>query len=361
MSRSARLTYVDWMRGLAVALMMQTHVYDCWLTPAAKATTFYRWSRLIGGYPAPLFLFLAGLASALAAEGRFARGADPRAVAREGLKRGLEILGYALLFRLFMLATSGFARPADVLRVDVLNCIGVSMMLVAAGALRFSSRRARLAATAALAAAVAVLTPLAWDAPWPALVPRPLLAYVSGRVADAFFPLFPWAAYVGAGAAVGILLAAAHETRREARLVATLAVAGAAAIPLALLLDRAPQVYPRYDFWWTSPNYVLIKVGILLLVLALAFTWRRLPHALPSPLVQMGRTSLLVYWVHVEIVYGGLVVPNVRHQLGVPAASAGLAVLALAMLLLSVLRTEGPRSRLRLAVRSTSPEAPPSS
>lgn len=343
-----RLGYVDWTRGLAVLLMMQTHVYDSWLTPQAKATPFYRWSRLLGGYPAPLFLFLAGLSLALLVEGRLTRGTPPQRAAREGMRRGLEVLGYAVLFRLWMFTSGGFARPADLLRVDVLNCIGLGMILTAWAALGWSARGRRLAAAVGLALLVAVLTPLAWDSPWPGWIPRPLLAYVSGHVSGSFFPLFPWTSYVASGAATGMLLAWAHAGGREGATSAALAATGAGAIPLALALDRLPQVYPRYDFWWTSPNYVLIKTGILLLVLGLAYLWNRMPWAAwPSALRQMGRTSLLVYWVHIEVVYGGIVVPWARRRLGLAEASLGLALLTAAMLLLSRARTEGPRWRLR--------------
>lgn len=349
MSAPGRLGYVDWMRGFAVLLMMQTHAYDSWLAAEAKQTTFYGWSRLIGGYAAPLFLFLAGAALALVAESRFRKGRAAAEVAREGTIRGLEVLGYAALFRLWMFVTSGFAKPADLLRVDVLNCIGLSMMVVSAVALVQPTASRRLGGAFGLGLATALLTPLAWDSPWPAWIPGPLLAYVSGRTPGSFFPLFPWGGFTAAGAAAGFLLARARAEGREGRTVAALAAFGAAAIPAALLLDRLPQVYPRYDFWWTSPNYFLIKVGILLLVLGVSYAWDRAPWtAWPSALRQMGRTSLLIYWVHIEIVYGGIVAPGLRKDLGVAGASWGLALLTLAMLLLSILRTEWPRWRPRL-------------
>src|SRR5262245_22598667 len=117
--------------------MMQTHAYDAWLQPASRATRFYARSRLLGGYPAPLFLFLAGLSLALVAS----RQADPGGAFRTGMRRGLEIFGLALLFRLWMFASAGFTGAPDLLRVDVLNCIGLSMVLVSAVALRGSWRR----------------------------------------------------------------------------------------------------------------------------------------------------------------------------------------------------------------------------
>jgi hypothetical protein len=52
----------------------------------------------------------------------------------------------------------------------------------------------------------------------------------------------------------------------------------------------------------------------------------------------MGQTSLLVYWVHIEFVYGRFsILP--RHAQTIRGASLGLAVISLMMLALSVVRT----------------------
>lgn len=336
----SRLGYVDWLRGFAVLLMMQTHAYDAWLSPEAKQAAFFKWSHLAGGYPAPLFLFLAGLSLALLADARFRRGASAPAVRRELLIRSLEVLGYAALFRIWMFTTGGFKKPVDLLRVDVLNCIGLSMLLVGALTLASPDRGARVSRALLLTAVVALLTPLAWDLPWPPWIPFWLRGYWSGRAPGAFFPMFPWAGFTAAGAVAGLLLAGGREQRLEGPRVAALALVGAAAIPLALLMDRLPGIYPRYDFWWTSPNYFLVKVGILLLVLGFAYAWGRTPWAArPSLLRQLGRTSLLVYWVHIEIVYGGIVARGLKGALGVLGASAALLALTLAVLLVSLART----------------------
>lgn len=346
--KAGRLDYVDWLRGLAVLLMMQTHAYDAWLTPGAKATVFFGWSRLVGGYPAPLFLFLAGLSLALLAEARHGHGTPGALVRREAVHRGLEVLGYAAVFRLWMFTTSGFAKPADLLRVDVLNCIGLSMLLVGALALEAPEPRARLARSIALAAGIALATPLAWDLPWPDAIPFWLRGYWSGRAPGAFFPLFPWAGFTAAGAVVGLLLARGRQQGSETRVMLRLLALGVLLIPVALLLDRLPSPYPRLDFWWTSPNYFLVKVGILLLALALSYAWTRAPWARwPSPVRQLGRSSLLVYWVHIELVYGGIVAPGLRGSLDVRQASLGLLLLSLGMLGLSLLRAgwkRAPRS-----------------
>jgi hypothetical protein len=57
-----------------------------------------------------------------------------------------------------------------------------------------------------------------------------------------------------------------------------------------------------------------------------------------SPLIQLGRASLLVYWVHLEFVYGRVsVLP--KHVQNIRIASLGLLTIFLAMLILAYLRT----------------------
>jgi hypothetical protein len=53
----------------------------------------------------------------------------------------------------------------------------------------------------------------------------------------------------------------------------------------------------------------------------------------------MGQTSLLVYWVHIELVYGGFSILSKRAQ-SIRGASLGLLTIFLLMLLLSLARTQ---------------------
>src|SRR5207253_7579402 len=126
--------------------------------------------------------------------------------------------------------------------------------------------------------------------------------------------------------------------------VSAFLLAGAAGLVLiygAKFLDsRSWQIYPVYDYWHTSPNFFMIRVGMLLLLVVFAYAWCRwgLGQRGFSPLIQLGNTSLLVYWVHIELVYGRFsIVP--RRSLTIAGASAGLLIIFLAMLALSLART----------------------
>jgi uncharacterized membrane protein len=343
------------MRGLACVLMFQTHCYDSWLGGDARKTTFFMWSQLGGTLPAPLFLFLAGISFALVTGKLQQKGMPAGRIAGKTIRRGGEIFALGLLFRLqeYLIAW-GWAPWSDLLRVDVLNMIGLSMVLM--GVLcwmvfRFyTGTRVRLAMAAAGASAgivISLLTPLLWTSWRPRWLPWPLESYINGvhnlgQPQPWLFPIFPWAAFALMGLTVGYFLLSDWARERGVAAFAVVGGAGVALIYGARWLDARPlQLYAHYDFWHTSPNFFLIRVGLLLLIMAGAYAWCRWGAGRWgfSPLVQLGQTSLLVYWVHIEFVYGRFSILSKRAQ-DIRTASLGLLTIFLSMLLLSVLRTK---------------------
>jgi uncharacterized membrane protein len=349
-----RLAYIDWMRGLACVLMFQTHCYDSWLSAGARKTTFFMWSQLGGTLPAPLFLFLAGISFALVTDKLRQKGTPPSAIARTTIRRGAEILGLGLLFRLqeYVIAW-GWAPWSDLLRVDILNIIGISMMLMGGVcwivlSLGPMSRIRQVLGTTAgtTALLISLVTPPLWTTWRPRWMPWPIESYIDGvhnlgQPQSWLFPIFPWTAFAFAGLAVGFLLLSDWARLREGSVFAMAGASGVGLIYLARWMDAQPeQLYLVYDFWHTSPNFFLIRVGLLLVILSVTYAWCSWGAGQWgfSPLIQLGQTSLLVYWVHVEFVYGRLsIVP--KHAVGIRTASFGLLVIFLAMLLLSIWRT----------------------
>lgn len=342
-----RLTHIDWMRGLACLLMFQTHCYDSWLDSSARHSRFFGWSQLLGTLPAPLFLFLAGISVALVIERKHRRQTPPGQIAAQTMRRGAEILGLGLLFRAqeFLLGLPS-APWTDLLRVDILNTIGLSISLM--GLVYAASRTPRrtIAAAAGSAAAIAMLTPPLWTTWQPRWLPWPIQSYVNGvhifgKPQPWLFPVFPWTAFAFAGLAFGLVLVSQPGRDNPGWMHLGFGVAGAGLFWLGLKLDALPMTfYPVYDFWHTSPNFFLARVGVLLLILSLTYAWCRwgLGEWGFSPLIQMGTTSLIVYWVHIEFVYGRFSILPKRGS-SILAASLGLASIFAAMLLVSIART----------------------
>ena len=65
------------------------------------------------------------------------------------------------------------------------------------------------------------------------------------------------------------------------------------------------SIYHKSDFWLDSPLLTVIKLGVILLGLSFAYLWTSFGSPQGFSMVrQLGTTSLLVYWVHIELVYG---------------------------------------------------------
>ncbi len=374
-----RLGYIDWMRGLACVLMFQTHCYDSWLGGAARQSRFFMYSQLGGTFPAPLFLFLAGISFALVTQKLRQKNLGPGQIARSTIWRGAEIFGFGLLFRLqeYVIAW-GWAPKSDLLRVDILNTIGASMMLMGAlcwivlwscgagaparempkaqqnspaesGLLQRRANRGTLIlvlSSAAVSLAISLLTPLLWTTWRPNWLPWPLESYVNGvhnlGTPQAWlFPIFPWTAFAFAGLAVGFILQSEWARARQTPLFMSLGLVGLVIIEISRWLDAQPhRLYPVYDYWHTSPEFFLIRVGMLLLILSGSYAWCRWGAGQWgfSPLIQLGQASLLVYWVHIEFVYGRFSI-LAKHAQTIGTATMGLLIITLAMLALAYIRT----------------------
>jgi uncharacterized membrane protein len=374
-----RLAYIDWMRGLACVLMFQTHCYDSWLSPEARKSALLVWSQLGGTLPAPLFLFLSGISFALVTERLREKGVLPGEIAKTTVRRGAEIFALGLLFRVQEYALGYRWVPwTDLLRVDILNILGLSMMFMGVlcwlSAARSRANSAALPQTvatlrtrgifAALLAAtlVAMATPLLWTTYRPRHLPWPLESYINGvhifgNPQPWLFPIFPWSAFAFVGLAVGFFLFTDIAKRYEALIFAALGGTGILACFLSVKLDASPlQLYSVYDYWHTSPNFFLMRCGILLIILFCVYAWCRwgLAQMGFSPIIQLGKTSLLVYWVHIEFVYGRFsILP--KHKCSVFQATIGLCIIFLAMLLLSLLRTNWKNRRAKAQATAAVP------
>lgn len=300
-----RREHLDWLRGVAVLLMIDAHLFDSWTRFPDRETRAFGIVMIIGGAGTMLFLFLAGVAVALSAGSKQRRTGDAGAAARAVALRGLEIFALAFVFRVqaFFLGWSG--RWLDLLRVDILNIMGPS---IAVGALLWrlgSSVRSRFVIFAIATAATAFLTPVARTLP-AGMLPPALYAYIVPVPGLSNFVFFPWTALLFAGACVGVLVDAGRTPAADDRTHRQLAVGGAIVSIGALVASYFPSPLAASHFWSTSPAYLFLRAGLTTVAVAGAHAWvkSRGGGARRSPVTQLGRTSLFIYWVHVELVYG---------------------------------------------------------
>jgi uncharacterized membrane protein len=369
---SKRLAYIDWMRGLACVLMIQAHCYDSWLSPEARKSGFYRWSQEVSTLAAPIFLFLCGVSFALVTERLRENKTPGTQIFKTAILRGWEILGFGFLLR-FQEFVLGYPKSpwTDLLRVDVLNILGVSIILMALfwriavmPATKETSvtwRGRAIALSVVIATMVALATPPLWTTHRLRFLPWMLESYINGvHTYDSpqpwLFAIFPWCGFAFVGLAFGLLLFTDFAQRKETSVLAGVVATGALACVMSLWGDSSPlKMYAVYDYWHSSPNFFLMRCGILLIVVFAIFVWCRWGFAAKgfSPVIQLGKTSLLVYWVHIDFVYGRLsILPKWGSSIFL--ASIGMALIFAAMLGISIWRTSGKnRAAIRLRGATT--------
>ncbi len=330
-----RFPFLDWMRGLAVLIMIQCHTINSFTRLDLREGGPYVLSQFVGGMAAPLFLLMAGMTTAFQMESLERREASPWRRWAISLRRAGYILTIAFTFRFTnWLFSMPHASAAELTKVDILNCMGVGMAALAVAAVFRGNARIRFAVLAG--AAIAAASPLMANLDWRG-TPRLLQEYLVPGPGRGRFPFFPNVAYIAFGQAIGAVVKRTMEERLD-RLMQWSMLIGFSMIFIAQYFSNLPySLYTNANFWTDSPALVTIRVGICLMTLAGAYLWTEYCAGSGWSWMQaMGKNSLMVYWVHVMIVYGSLVQP-IKRALTVEQSALATVIVTLMMVLLSAL------------------------
>ena len=317
---AVRVMVLDLLRLAATVQMVQGHVVDAVLAPEFRSGAIHDAWAWLRGLTSVAFMFVAGWSFQLATLRDLARHRRDRAAVARRFRRGgsLIALGYALHLPI---GTIAGALGADAalqagLVVDVLQCIGVCLLLLEALVLLLPTRRSIEVTCCVLGAGVLALSPLLQSVqPHGPLLP--LANYLTPR-GGSLFPLFPWAAHVLLGAGLGGLLVGSDAAvSRGPRLLAGACallgvsfVAGSAGS--TLIADHLGRL-----------GWVLGAASLLTRLEPAARTW-------PSWTRRLAGETLFVYAFHVLLVYGqGVGLASIVGERLAPLPAAALALLVL--------------------------------
>ena len=294
MAQGPRILAFDWLRGIAVVVMIQTHALTL-LRPDLRTGAVWQRLQWIDGLVAPAFIFSAGFSLALVQVRGAAQGPRwPRV--RRTLRRLGEVLLVATLVNWMWFPL--LREPRWIFRVDILHCIGLSLLIALPILAALAPRPLVLRWIAlALAAAAFGLSPLAEH------VRGPLASLANGSTGSVF-PLLPWAGYVYLGASAGAT-AAAGDTGALARWTAGLLVVG---VVLWILTPQLSAAYPPHEFWVTNPANHATRwtqvCGLVLLLMAAERSQGRWRTSAPVRFIEVfGTSSLAGYFFHQMLLY----------------------------------------------------------
>jgi uncharacterized membrane protein len=324
-----RVAFIDWLRGVAALIMLQGHTFDAFMRPEDRGGSFFVLSQFFGGEAAAIFLFLTGTTFGMGMNRRDHLPAGQRVF--QALKRARYLFVLAILFRLQgWIFAWGKSPWTDLLRVDILNVMGATAALLCFLSLMSGIQRVKWAVLVgtAIAALSPVLTALDTSA-----IPGPLRDYFVPSTTA--FSIFPWGAFLAFGVAVGALIPLVPHGGWN-RVMQWSALLGFGLIFAGRYFSDLPfSVYSKSEFWLNSPALIACKLGVALLLGSFAYLWTDFLSVGWSWVRQLGTTSLIVYWVHVDLEYGPLFA-KYRQKLTVPEVLIGAAVLILSMVGLSV-------------------------
>jgi uncharacterized membrane protein len=303
-----RVIFVDLARALAVFFMMYGHTVAALLAPQYQQGTWYDVWQFQRGLTSSLFLLLGGFAFSLATRRHWVPQADTRMAVVKRVRRFalFVLLGYSLHLPVYRLLDLPLATPENwqsFQNVDVLQLVGVTLIVLQLLALVSRSRRVFMALSFGLAAVVVLLTAPALRIDWTARVSSWVAPYLS-TATGSLFPLLPWSAFVLTGAGLGQIYSRWGAAHLSAFARWVLLVPGVVLLGLAFVSQVLP--YPQFHgspFAW-PPTEFAVRTGPCLIIMgAIALLSHRIQH-LPRLFGAIAQESLLVYFVHLCIVYG---------------------------------------------------------
>jgi uncharacterized membrane protein len=314
---TGRYRFLDLYRGIIVLFMLEGHVVRELLGADSKATSFFTLHEIFHGVTAPGFLFGAGFTFAIATQRRWEQSiALTWGFFRRAWRATLLILlGYALHFPFLSLQkTLVEATPAQwktFFLFDVLQCIGIGLLLMSFLLVTVKQERLFLFLLMFLLLTTVYVTPLFWTSHLQRILPLVISSAVNGLTRSPF-PLFPFIGFLLAGTCVSWLFLRASQDGYEEIFIKWLMCAGGFLVFVGFFLDKLPvHTYQEYLFWSTSPNYFWIRLGILFLMLGGlwyledSFASHRGSIAwMPKWLTILGVESLFVYIAHLLILCG---------------------------------------------------------
>lgn len=334
---------IDLLRLLAAVQMISGHTIDALIAPEHRAGSVWAWWTWIRGLTAVAFLFASGVSFAMvAAQSPERRG--PR------LRRAGQLIAisYALHPPVALFSADAALRDAslrELFAVDVLACIGVTLLVLELIAARLPARA--FAPVSGALGVVALLTAPLGASLQPTGIAMSLLDYVT-KAGGSLFPLLPFSGFALLGASVGTVARPREPGWRAASVFA----ASSAACLLAAAIGRAVSASPPHELYYAWPVASLSRLGVVLgIALVLTIVTSRV-SSLPAWTTKLAGETLFLYVSHLLALYVGGV--GLVHFLGGSlslAASIAVSVVLVVACSAGALGWDAYRERRALTAR----------
>ena len=304
--KTARLYFIDAMRAWAILMMLQGHFIDGLLDNAFRDNTdlsFNIW-KYFRGITAPVFFTVSGFIFTYLLIRVPQKGMqNPRI--KKGIKRGLQLIFIGYLLRTNLLGILGGEIYDAFYLVDVLHCIGLSLLgIIGIYLLSQNGKKSLLPSLLIGVTGVLFLFEPIYSQWSFSFLPQAMGNYFT-KANGSVFTIIPWFGYTTFGAFMSVLFTRYKNFKNLYQYAITLCLLtglGLIFFSSDFLLGLSELTGIAVFEEIAMNNYLFIRLGDVFLVFAVFMLFRSLMTN--ATILKLGQSTLSIYVIHFVILYG---------------------------------------------------------
>ncbi len=302
-----RFIYIDLLRGWALIIMIEVHVFNAFLLPSLKETGWFNFLNFINGLVAPAFLFVSGFAFIISTERRIdeirkLRGYFWKKLSRIGL---IFLAGYSLHLPFFsftkIVSTPTYNHLITWFNVDILQCIASGLLFLLLLRIIIKNERLFYSLLIWLSILISLISPLIWKIDFSEYIPLFFADYLT-PLNGSYFPVFPWLFFLLTGAIYSRYYIGARTENRENNFIIKIFLYSLIPIFLGHLFFSGLFVSPIFSIR-PNPLFLYQRLGYVLMLSSFFWYYANKRQTKKSFVLDVSRESLLIYWLHLEVIY----------------------------------------------------------
>jgi len=322
--------------------MIEPHVFNTFLLPELKQMGWFGTLSFINGLIAPAFLFVAGFAFQVSSGSKLDDMRKFKFPIWKKLWRifSVILIGYALHLPYKSLSKIINKSTPEQLQgffaVDVLQCIGVGLLILLAIRLLIRSDKIYHYTLIVLTLFVMIVSPYFWKMEFTNYF-HPIIANYFNRLNGSLFPIFPWINFILVGAIFAKYFVDAVNKEKEQKFIKGTAITGLIMLLFGHLFYTG--LFPgNLKSIIPNPVFFFERLGYVIFFSALCWYFNNWREVKKSFVLDASRESLLIYWLHLITIYGMFwgrksIAMIIGPTLNVVESIAATLILMLAMIL----------------------------
>jgi len=307
LKEKVRYTFIDLLRGWAILIMIEVHVFNAFLLPELKQTGWFDLLTFINGLVAPAFLFVSGFAFQVSSGSKLDDMRKFKSSFWKKLWRYVSIILIGYVLHLPYESLSMIMNKATPLQfqnifvVDVLQCIGAGLLFLFALRLIIRSEKIYHYALIILIIVLMIVSPVFWKTNLANYFPL-IVANYFNNLNGSLFPVFPWINFILVGALFAKYFLEAVTKDKEEKFIKSITIAGLVMLFVGhffysgLIQDYLTIITP-------NPIFFIERLGYILVFSSLCWYFNKWRNTKKSFVLDASRESLLIYWLHLVVIY----------------------------------------------------------